>query len=247
LTRGIRLDPFAFTVLECPGSEQGDFWAFSEQTDIVTHRTPRHPPTRLSDDLRKILDHASGGGPITLGQMIHILHGRGFDVIVIILAFPFCTPIPLPGLSVPFGFILALFGCRIALRKRPWLPRMLLERQIPHVVMEKMITAVLKVTRYMEKVLHPRLRFFKQWASFSIVNGIVITICGLLLTLPLPIPLANGLPAFSIVLVAAGMMEEDGVAIFCGYLMAAVAASYIAFLWVFGKKGVDLLLRWLNG
>ncbi len=217
-----------------------------QRTDIVTPLAQQHPPARLSDDLRKILDHASGDA-ITLREMIGILYGRGFDVMVLLLAFPFCTPIPLPGLSIPFGIILALFGCRIALRKRPWLPKTLLDKRIPYRVLEKTIGAALKVTGYMEKVLHPRFRFFKQWASFQIVNGIVITVCALLLMIPLPIPLTNGFPAISIVLVAAGMMEEDGVAIFCGYLMATVAVSYVTFLLFFGKKGVDLLLGWFGG
>lgn len=212
----------------------------------MIHRTQRPPPTRLSDDLRKILDRAAGDA-ITLRQMIQILHGRGFDVIVILLAFPFCTPIPLPGLSLPFGVVLAFFGGRIALRKRPWLPARLLDKRIPYAVLEKAVAACLKVTGFMEKLLHPRFRFFTQWASFSVLNGLIITVCALLLVLPLPIPLANGLPALGIVLVAAGMMEEDGAAIFCGYLVAAAAVSYVAFLLVFGKKGVETLLHWFGG
>jgi hypothetical protein len=44
------------------------------------------------------------------------------DVLVIILVLPFCQPIPLPGFSTPFGIALMIFGFRIALRQRPWLP-----------------------------------------------------------------------------------------------------------------------------
>ncbi|MDC4226312.1 MAG: hypothetical protein MPW15_19185 [Candidatus Manganitrophus sp.] len=36
-------------------------------------------PTRLSEDLRRILDQANGKG-VTIGKIIEILHGRGFDV-----------------------------------------------------------------------------------------------------------------------------------------------------------------------
>jgi hypothetical protein len=38
-------------------------------------------------------------------------------------AFPFCTPIPLPGFSLPFGLVIAIIGLRLALGQKPWLPR----------------------------------------------------------------------------------------------------------------------------
>jgi hypothetical protein len=96
--------------------------------------------TRLSDDLKRILDQADGEGR-TLAQIVHILRGRGFDCFIVLLALPFCTPIPLPGLSIPFGIILMLFGVRIALRKKPWLPKKLMAREIPAATLPKIITA----------------------------------------------------------------------------------------------------------
>ncbi len=49
------------------------------------------------------------------------------------------------------------------------------------------------------------------------------------LALPLPIPLTNALPAPAIVLIAVSMMEEDGGAIFSGYLMTLVTVAYFLF------------------
>jgi hypothetical protein len=205
---------------------------------VKTH--PTHPPKRLSEDLHRLLDQAAGR-PLTIGQVIEILHGRGFDILVILLALPFCTPIPLPGLSTPFGLILAFFGARIALRRRPWLPRRLLARTIPYATLEKLVKAALAVAVRLEKVLHPRLRFFNRWTSFGSLNGLVIMSSALLLMLPLPIPFTNTLPAWSIVLLAAGMMEDDGAVILAGYLMAGAAWSYIASIWWVGSLGLARL------
>jgi hypothetical protein len=103
------------------------------------------------------------------------------------------------------------------------------------------------VARFLEKLLHPRLRFFKHWDSFGILNGIVIASAGFLLSLPLPpVPFTNGFPALAIVLVAAGMIEEDGGAIFCGYLTAILAWIYIGGLFFFGRAGVDMVIKWLG-
>ncbi len=199
-----------------------------------------HPPTRLSEDLKRILDHA-GGKPITLQKIIEILHGRGLDLLVLLLALPFCTPIPLLGLSTPFGMVLMFLGLRIALRKHPWFPKRLLQREIPYATLTKIIQAALTVTTRLEKVLHPRLKFFNRWATFTALNGLVITSSAFLLMFPIPIPFTNTLPALSIILIAAGMIEEDGAVIVAGYLMAGVSWVYILSLWVVGKMGVNLL------
>ncbi|MBI3805785.1 MAG: exopolysaccharide biosynthesis protein [Nitrospirae bacterium] len=197
-------------------------------------------PTRLSEDLRFILREAGRKG-MTVGKIIEILHGRGLDVLVILLTLPFCTPIPLPGLSTPFGLILMFFGLRIALRQRPWLPRRLLAIEIPYSTLEKIIHAALAIATRLEKILHPRLRFFKEWPSLNFFNGLSILISGFVLALPLPIPFTNTLPAWSILLTAAGMMENDGLVIVAGYLMAGLTWIYlVSLVWV-GKAGLSWL------
>jgi hypothetical protein len=204
--------------------------------------TPTAPyrPTTLSDDLRRLLDHA-GGRALALGEIVEVLRGRGMDVVVVILVLPFCQPIPLPGLSTPFGIALMIFGFRIALRQRPWLPRWVLRREIAHDTLAKLVKGALAVARRMERVVHPRFRFFHRWPSFTVLNGLAIVSSAFILTLPLPIPFSNTIPAWSILLLALGMMEEDGVVIVAGYVAAGAAWTYLAMLWWLGEAGVHRL------
>ena len=51
--------------------------------------------------------------------------------------------------------------------------------------------------------------------------------------------LTNALPALSIVILAAGLVEEDGLFILGGYLMATVTTGYFAFLFLAGKIGLE--------
>ena len=197
-------------------------------------RIAPHEPTTLSDDLRGLLDHA-GGRALALGEIVEVLRGRGMDVLVVLLVLPFCQPIPLLGLSTPFGIALMVFGFRIALRQRPWLPRWVLRREIAHDTLAKLVKGALAVALRMEKVVHPRMRFFKRWPSFTALNGLVIVSSAFLLTLPLPIPFSNMIPAWSILLLALGMMEEDGAVIVAGYFMAGAAWTYLAMLWWLGE------------
>ena len=53
--------------------------------------------------------------PVTLREVILVLRGRAYLLLVILLALPFCTPVPLPGLSTPFGLAIALISLRLAL------------------------------------------------------------------------------------------------------------------------------------
>lgn len=197
-------------------------------------------PTRLSDDLRAILDRADGKA-LSLRQIVEVLRGRGFDVLVIILVLPFCQPIPLPGLSTPFGLALMFFGLRIALRQRPWLPDWLMRREITYDTLQKIVTMTIAVAKRLEKVIHPRLRFVKRWWSFNALNGLAIVSSSFLLMLPLPIPFSNTIPAWSILLLALGMMEEDGAVIVLGYLMAGAAWTYLVALWMLGEAGLSHL------
>lgn len=178
---------------------------------------------------------------MTLSEVLTVLHGRGLDVLVILMALPFCTPIPLPGLSTPFGLALMFLGLRIALRQRPWLPRRLLMREIPHKTLTRIIEAALTVSSRLERILHPRLQFFKHWTSFIFLNGLMIMSSAFILLLPIPVPFTNTFPALSIVLLAAGMIEEDGAAILAGYILAGGAWAYIFFLWWMGKVGIGWL------
>ncbi len=201
----------------------------------MTQSVPHHPTT-LSDDLRGLLDHA-GGRALALGEVVEVLRGRGMDVLVVLLVLPFCQPIPLLGLSTPFGIALMVFGFRIALRQRPWLPRWVLRREIAHDTLAKLVKGALAVALRMEKVVHPRMRFFKRWPSFTALNGLAIVSSAFLLTLPLPIPFSNMIPAWAILLLALGMMEEDGAVIVAGYFMAGAAWTYLAMLWWLGEAG----------
>lgn len=177
---------------------------------------------------------------------MRILHGRGFEVLVILMALPFCTPVPLLGLSTPFGLALMFFGIRIAFRKHPWLPRKILLRKIPYATLSPIINITRKLAQRLEKVLHPRLRFFHHWPSFGVINGLVITFSAFFLMLPLPIPFTNTLPALTIVLVSAGMMEEDGVAIISGYVTACATWAYFIFLFLAGKVGLEMIIDWFK-
>ena len=201
--------------------------------------SPDPPPVRrLSQDLRAILREANGRA-MTVAELESILQGRGFAMFILLLSAPFIMPAP--GLSVPFGIALMLLGLRIAIGQKALLPAFLLRRRLTYKTLECVILPLTKIVERFEKRIRPRMHFLQEhpWAVNLIGVGIVSS--AFLLSLPLPIPFSNGLPAVSIMLLAAGLMERDGLLVLWGYIMGVLSWVYIGFWW----GAFMTTLRWL--
>jgi hypothetical protein len=96
---------------------------------------------KLSSDIARLLD-AFSHREVTLGEIITIMHQRAYSFLLLLIALPFCTPIPLPGLSTPFGIVMAFIGLRIACGLNPWLPDRLLRVKLPAKWLPKVFRAV---------------------------------------------------------------------------------------------------------
>ncbi len=199
---------------------------------------PDPPVRRLSQDLRAILREADGRA-MTIAELESTLQGRGFAMFILLLSAPFI--VPAPGLSVPFGIALMLLGLRIALGRKALLPDFLRRRTLTARTLERVISPLAGIAERFEKHIRPRMHFLQRhpWAVNLIGVGIVSG--GFLLSLPLPIPFSNALPAISIMLLAAGLMECDGLLVLWGYILGAASWAYIGFWW----NAFVATLRWL--
>jgi hypothetical protein len=202
----------------------------------------QEPETRLSDDLSALLHE---GRSLTLREIEARLKGRGFALLIMLLSAPFL--VPLPGLSTPFGFAIAIMGLRIAVGQDPWLPDYVLRRELSPKVLKIMVGVLLKISEIMERVIKPRMHFLRTWPGAMNMIGVGIFVSGVILLLPLPIPFSNTLPALSIVLLSAGMMERDGLAVLAGYVVGMVGVIGLVVLSILGKAGVDWLWARLPG
>lgn len=181
--------------------------------------------------------------PAQLSEILEATHGRGFALLLIFISLPFVTPIPLPGLSTPFGLTVALIGARLAIGKKPWLPRRLLEWKLPSGFLTKILRAAGRVVRVLEFLLKPRWLFIHDSGVFQKAAGTMILLSGLLLLLPLPIPFTNLFPAATVVLLAASSLERDGVCFLAGCVMFALGVAYFVLLSFGGVHAFNGLQR----
>lgn len=181
---------------------------------------------------------------VTLREVIGLLQGRGYVLLVMLLALPFCTPVPLPGLSTPFGLIIAIIGARLALGAKPWLPRRLLDTHLPPAVFARVFSLTQKIILGFERLLRPRLLWITASPRLEQLHAVPIVICAALLLLPLPVPFSNAIPAWGIMLMAGGLLERDGMFIMGGYLGTIASVAFFSAIAIFGVEAVDFLWHW---
>lgn len=188
-------------------------------------------PRRLSEELQRLIE-AFAERSVRLREVLEVMHGRGYTMLLILLTFPFCTPLPLPGFSMPFGLVVAFIGLRLALGQKPWLPARLLDTRLPMRFFPRVLAATRRLVRGLEFLLKPRLGHMLRWGAVRHGIGAMILACGLLLMLPLPIPFSNGLPALTVLLLAAATLEDDGyVALAGGGVFILTLAFFAAIFW----------------
>jgi len=185
--------------------------------------------------------------PLQLREMLTVMQGRAYMLLLILLSLPFCTPIPIPGLSTLFGGIIALIGLRLSLRLTPSLPAQVFDAKISPRLVSTLLHAARKTAKGIEVLLKPRLSFLVDFLLLHHLYGAMIFISGLLLMLPLPIPFSNILPAITVIFLAAALLERDGYFVIAGVLAFVVDAAFFSAIFLGGAAVVNWLEDWFGG
>lgn len=205
-------------------------------TPVDQERDPFRP-RRLSVELQ-ILSDSAEHSDLTMGDLVDRLEGRVYTLLLVILALPFCQPIMLPGLSTPFGMVIALLGLRFALRQHPWLPQRLLKTHLSGKYLPKILHRSARVLGGIEKLLHPRLLFLFDYRLTQFLAGMAVFFSGLMLLLPLPIPFSNMLPSLTVVLVASSFSERDGATLGAGLILFLISLGFIGAIFFGGREAI---------
>ena len=186
-----------------------------------------HEP--LSQRLAQIIDRNDSPEGLTLNSLLERTEGRGFYLVVILLVLPFIVPVSLPGVSTVLGLTVALLTLRVAFGKTARLPKFMGDRRLSPAFQEKVLGGSVKFLRFVEKWVKPRKTAWlaARWAIC--VNALVMAYLGVLLSLPFPPlpPFTNSLPCYSLILIAASTMEEDGLMIWFGYAVTVATTIYM--------------------
>lgn len=177
-----------------------------------------------------LLQEEASRGHLTLRRLFDLLGEEGHAVLVLVLCLPFMQPIPIPGISTPLGFLIAMVALFLYRQKPPWLPKKFENLELSSEVVIKVSEVAERIWLHVSKVVQQRLTFFHDLWIFRFINLLVFVGNAALLSLPLPIPFSNTVPAVAIILSAIGHMEKDGVFILFSYLWCLIVASFFVTL-----------------
>jgi len=179
-------------------------------------------------------------------DILEALHERGFGFLLFIFALP--AAVPLPGLGINFIIALPLLFLTIQQaigRHQICIPEWIKVKSINRARFEMIVDKALPFVKKLEIFVRPRLGFITQ-GVFSHIIGVLGLIMALSICIPLP--LTNTVPAFGIALMALGVIMRDGLAVVAGALIGSLWVAMIAFVLIFiGVEGIDLIKETIKG
>jgi hypothetical protein len=193
----------------------------------------------MAEELHALAERCRGQ-PVRVETLLEATAARGLNWLLIVLALPFVTPLPMPGVSTPFGVLIALIGAGLAAGRRVRLPDRLLHRELSPAVAGRLLDAAAAAARHLGVLARPRLHgvVANGWARR--LGGLLISLCGCVMTLPLPVPLSDGIPAATVTLLALGALAGDGLVFLAGCAMFGVTVTFFV---VVSRGSVELVAR----
>lgn len=202
---------------------------------------------RSISDIFKEINTQITSERVSIGDLIDLLHERGFGFLLLILSVPMALPIPVPpGINVLLASPLILLTAQQALgRHNVWLPQWIKRKSIKREKMSAIITATLPWLTRLEKLVKPRLEFMTIGICSHLIGifGLIMA-----LTVCIPFPLTNTVPSLGIALMAVGVIMRDGIAVFAGAFIGILWVSALFLIVTFlGAEGIDIVKDIIKG
>ena len=151
---------------------------------------------KASDSVSRISKEIPVDG-ITFKDFLELIGDQGGMLSCIVLVAPFLFPVSIPGSSIPFGLAILLINIGILLERHPLIPKSIMEYKISQNNMLKILNGMGTILSKFERLTKPRLTVLSGKDNMVYVNSSVMSFCAFLLMLPVPVPLTDFLPAYS--------------------------------------------------
>jgi len=188
--------------------------------------------TRLEKEIDRICE-LSQRTNLTVGDLFYLTASQDQALVSLTLSLPFLLPVPLPGLSVPFGLIICFVSTRMLFGKPFWLPSFILQKTVSPQLIGSIFSRLRPWAFRLARWIRPRGTFFSKHPGNKFVSCLLIFCCGVLLALPLP-PGTNSPPALTAVCFSLGLLEEDSLFLFIGYFLFGLMVTFLVMAFWFG-------------
>ncbi len=204
---------------------------------------------RLSHELQRYFFDENRTTDVTLAEILLLAKERVFGFLLVILSLPSALPVPAPGYSIPFGILIFLLAIQLIFgAKIPWLPPKMLNHPIKLVTVQKFLKAGNPWLQKIEAIARPRLTYICTTLPGKVTIGMAIALMAI--SMMIPIPGTNTIPAIGVFVTSFGLLEDDGAISLGGLVICLIGgissiSILIAVIWG-GSSLLDLLKTWLG-
>lgn len=204
---------------------------------------------RLSNELQRFFFEEERPSQVKLADILLLAGERIFGFLFVILSLPSALPVPAPGYSVPFGILIFLLAMQLLVgSKSPWLPQRMMNHPIKLETVQKFLKAGLRWLRRIEALARPRMTYICTTVPGRVTIGSTIALMAI--SMMIPIPGTNTLPAMGVFVTGFGLLEDDGAISLSGLVlcvMGAILSTSILFALIWGGSSLlDVIKTWLG-
>jgi hypothetical protein len=200
---------------------------------------------RFSTELQRHFFEEGRSPTVTLLDILELAGERTFGFLFVLLALPSALPVPAPGYSVPFGITILLLSIQLIMgRKRPWLPERIKKQSIPLKQFQGFLEKGLPWLRRIEGISRPRLSYVCSSLTGRTVIGLAISLMAV--SMLIPIPLTNTLPAIGIFVTGFGLLDDDGAISLAGLTLCLMGLALTTSILAFGYTAVSAAISWFK-
>ncbi len=188
----------------------------------VVHSTADNDPRPLSQVFEDLASTATE--PVTFAELEDAFTDRSFAALLTFFAILNLLPLP-PGTGVVTGIPLVLVSVQMVMgRELVWLPAFMLTKSISPERFRLISNKVVPWLQWLERFIRPRNWPFgrKQGDRWL---GVFTTVLGM--SVVLPMPLSNWLPALATAIIGIALCERDGRLMLGGLILGVVSISIV--------------------
>ena len=193
--------------------------------DIAPEKVSINGGDKVSVILSNFLD-GFHNPTITISDIKNAISNRSYGLFMFLLALPCIIPIPTPGLSAVIGLpLIAITFQAMIGQEVPWLPKFISKKEFKREDMMRSFNYIKPYLERLESILKPRIKFLVT----STAERVIAVLCFMLsVTIILPIPFGNALPAFIICLLSLAILTRDGLLVIFALAITAIGTALLS-------------------
>jgi len=201
---------------------------------------------KLSVELNRFFFLEPRAPKVTLADILTLAGERTFGFLFVLLSLPSALPVPAPGYSIPFGILMLLLAVQlIAGASQPWFPSSWQAKGFDLKQIQSIVKAGTPWLRRIEAISRPRLSYLCTSLAGRVTIGGAIALMAI--SMMIPIPGTNTLPAIGIFVTGFGLLDDDGAISLGGLVLCAMGGTLSVFIFIFGYEAVKASIDIIRG